>query len=275
MNKIKYAFSLAVLSLAMAACSNDTDPRQSLGDNNGKGIPFTATVSMAGSATRSVLAENAGTITATWKTGDALVLVYEVSGQKKVTKAVMTVRDDDKSAVITATLEEGVTEGTAVTLLYPYDAVIVNPEESDYGKLDFYKLIEQKGTLDDIADRFDFCQGSGKLTLAGTASLTADVKMESQIAIWKLSLTDGTKPLEATQLNIATDGEAIMAMVLLDTGTASEFYVAVPALNNGLINMAAATATGDYVYSKTGVTIEAGKYYQSTVTMELDTCVLP
>ena len=277
MNKIKYAFSLAVLSLAMAACSNDTDPGQSLGDNNGKGIPFTATISMAGSATRSVLTEDTekGVITAAWAEGDALALVYKVGSVTKVTKAVMTALDDDKSAVITATLEEGVTEGTAVTLLYPYDAVIVNPEESDYGKLDFYKLIEQKGTLTDIADRFDFCQGSGKLTLAGTASLTADVKMESQIAIWKLSLTDGTNPLEATQLNIATDEEAIMAMVLLDTGTASEFYVAVPALNNGLINMAAATATGDYVYSKTGVTIEAGKYYQSTVTMELDTCVLP
>ena len=44
-------------------------------------------------------------------------------------------------------------------------------------------------------------------------------------------------------------------------------YVAVPAVSNGTINISAATSEGDYTYTKTGVTLEAGKYYQSAVTM--------
>ena len=260
--------SIVVLSLMTAACSSDIASEQPSESLQGKGIPFTATISMKGSTTRSAMTENGSTISAVWKTGDELALVYEVSGQKKVTKATMTVRDD-KSATITATIAEGVTTGTAIKLLYPYSAVSDNAEDTSYGAMKRDALGGQDGTLESIAMQFDLCQGDGTLTIAsGKASLKADVTMKSQIAIWKLSLTDGTNAIKATQVNIDKGKDEQMAMVMPKEGTFSEFYVAVPAVSNGTINISAATTSeGNYTYTKTGVTLEAGKYYQSTVTM--------
>ena len=263
--------SIVVLSLMTAACSSDIASEQPPESLQGKGIPFTATISMKGSTTRSAMTENGSTISAVWETGDELALVYEVSGQKKVTKATMTVRDD-KSATITATIAEGVTTGTAVKLLYPYSAVSDNAEDTSYGAMKRDALGGQDGTLESIAKQFDLCQGDGNFTVPseGKASLKADVTMASQIAIWKLSLTDGTNAIKATQVNIDKGKDEQMAMVMPKEGTFSEFYVAVPAVSNGTIYISAATTSeGNYTYTKPDVTLEAGKYYQSTVTMTM------
>ena len=261
--------TIAVLGLVMAACSSDIASEQPVVSHQGKGISFSATISMKGSATRSVMTESTSTISAAWKTGDELALVYEVSGQKQVTKATMTV-SDDKSATITATIAEGVTTGTTVKLLYPYSRVCDDPAEAaTYGTISEDALAGQDGTLETIANDYDLCQGDGEFTLMsdGTASLKADVTMASQIAIWKLSLSDGTNAIKATQVNIVKGEDELMVMVMPEEGTFSEFYVAVPAVSNGTINISAATSEGDYTYTKTGVTLEAGKYYQSAVTM--------
>lgn len=261
--------TIAVLGLVMATCSSDIASEQPVVSHQGKGISFSATISMKGSATRSVMTESTSTISAAWKTGDELALVYEVSGQKQVTKATMTV-SDDKSATITATIAEGVTTGTTVKLLYPYSRVCDDPAEAaTYGTISEDALAGQDGTLETIANDYDLCQGDGEFTLMsdGTASLKADVTMASQIAIWKLSLSDGTNAIKATQVNIVKGEDELMVMVMPEEGTFSEFYVAVPAVSNGTINISAATSEGDYTYTKTGVTLEAGKYYQSAVTM--------
>lgn len=267
--------TIAALSLLMAACSSNDDITSGQVSTTGRGIPFTATVSRDGNTTRTVLTEDAtnGTIAAAWETGDELALVYQVGSVTKVTKATVTAQSD-KTATITATLDEGVTEGTAVTLIYPYDAVISDSEDPKYGTVSYGDLTVQEGTLASIAEKYAICQGDGTLTIAsGAASLKADVTMASQIAIWKLSLTDGTNALKTKQLLIYKDGdpENMLVNALLQDGAEanSEFYVAVPAVSNGTINISAATTSeGDYTYTKTGVTLEAGKYYQSTVTME-------
>lgn len=266
--------TIAALSLLMAACSSNDDITSGQVSTTGKGIPFTATVRMDGNSTRTSLTEDAtnGTIAAAWETGDELALVYKVGEDTHVTKATVTAQTD-KTATISASLDEGVTEGTAVTLTYPYDAVSSeDPGVSDYGKIKYDELASQDGTLASIAEKYAICQGDGTLTIAsGAASLKADVTMASQIAIWKLSLTDGTNAIKATQVNIVKGEDEQMAMVMPKEGTFSEFYVAVPAVSNGTINISAATTSeGDYTYTKTGVTLEAGKYYQSTVTMELE-----
>lgn len=262
--------TIAALSLLMAACSSNDDITSGQVSTTGKGIPFTATVRMDGNSTRTSLTEDAtnGTIAAAWETGDELALVYQVGSVTKVTKATVTAQSD-KTATITATLDEGVTEGTAVTLIYPYNAVISDSENPKYGTVSYGDLTVQDGTLASIAEKYAICQGDGTLTIAsGAASLKADVTMASKMAIWKLSLTDGTNAIKATQVNIDKGEDEQMAMVGPKEGTFSEFYVAVPAVSNAKINISAATSEGDYTYTKTGVTLEAGKYYQSTVTME-------
>lgn len=268
--------TIAVLSLMTAACSSDIASEQPSESLQGKGIPFTATISMRGSATRSAMTESTGTINAAWETGDELALVYEVSGQKQVTKATMSVRDD-KSTTITATIAEGVTTGTTVKLLYPYSAVCDDTEDAAYGTMKEDALAGQDGTLETIAKQFDLCQGNGEfvLTSSGTASLKADVTMASQIAIWKLTLSDGTNALNTKQLLVYKDDDPenmLVNALLPDEAEAnSVFYVVVPAISNAKINMLVPTNSDTYIYSKAGVTLEAGKYYQSMVTMEPET----
>ena len=129
------SISMAVLSLVMVACTNDITSERPADNTQGKGIAFSATISMRGSATRSAMTENSDkTISAAWETGDEIALVYEVAGKKQVTKAKMTVADD-KSATITATLAEGVTAGSKVKLLYPYAAVCDDAEEAEFGAM--------------------------------------------------------------------------------------------------------------------------------------------
>lgn len=261
--------TIAVLGLVMAACSSDIVPEQPVASHQGQGIPFTATISMRGSATRSVMTESTSTISAAWKTGDELALVYEVSGQKQVTKATMTV-SDDKSATITATIAEGVTAGTTVKLLYPYSAVCNDAEKAAYGTMGEDALTGQDGTLETIAKDYDLCQGDGEFALMsdGTASLKADVTMASQIAIWKLTLSDGANALKTSQLLIIKDGDTenmLVNAVLQDE--ASVFYVAVPAISNAEIDIQTPVGGNTYFYSKKGVTLEAGKFYQSAVTL--------
>lgn len=270
--------TIAALSLLMAACSSNDDITPGQVSTTGRGIPFTATVSRDGNTTRTVLTEDAtnGTIAAAWETGDELALVYQVGSVTKVTKATVTAQSD-KTATITATLDEGVTEGTAVTLIYPYDAVISDSEDPEYGTVSYGDLTVQEGTLASIADYYAICQGDGTLTIAsGAASLKADVTMASKMAIWKLSLTDGTNAIKATQLTVLSgDADDCLAMVILDEETATDvFYIAVPAVSNAKINISAPTSSsGTYTYTKTGVTLEAGKYYQSAVTMEAEVFV--
>jgi hypothetical protein len=262
--------TIAVLGLVMAACSSDIASEQPVESHQGKGIPFTATISMRGSATRSAMTESTSTISAAWETGDSLALVYEVSGQKQVTKATMTV-SDDKSATITATIAEGVTTGTTVKLLYPYSKVCNDPAEAaTYGTIRKDALAGQDGTLETIAKDYDLCQGDGEFTLMsdGTASLKADVTMASQIAIWKLSLSDGANALKTKQLFIIKDNDTENMLVnALLQDEASVFYVAVPAISNANIDIQTPVGVNTYFYSKKGVTLEAGKFYQSAVTM--------
>ena len=100
--------NMAVLGLMMAACSNDLDLEQTV--NESHGIPFSATISV-GNATRTSLTENANkTINMEWVNDEKVAMVYEAGGALKVTAATVTVQTD-KSATISATLEEGVADG--------------------------------------------------------------------------------------------------------------------------------------------------------------------
>ena len=70
--------SLAVLALAMAACSNDMEQPaaiQPAPGNAGEGIPFSATIS-TGSATTRALKEEKGIISSTWAKGEQVALIH-------------------------------------------------------------------------------------------------------------------------------------------------------------------------------------------------------
>ena len=284
--KIHHTFRLlgmAVLGLlTVTACS--TDDNTSGGDSSigvpvlSSGIPFSATISAAGagSRTRALSGPDASdVITATWAVNEQVAMVYKVGSETKVTPATVSAVSDGTdgkaagTATITATLDGGVTTGTPVTLVYPYSAVETSGDNIGQVKSDVFA--HQDGTIAGISANCDLRQATGTITLATSpASLSSNVSMDSQIAIWKLSLKDKatSTALDATKLDIYFGGKTASATPA-STPT-STLYMAVPAGATGL-TIIASNASGSYIYNKASVTLAASTYYQSEVTLAKQT----
>ena len=274
---------MAVLGLlTVTACS--TDDNTSGGDSSigvpvlSSGIPFSATISAAGagSRTRALSGPDASdVITDTWAVNEQVAMVYKVGSETKVTPATVSAVSDGTdgkaagTATITATLDGGVTTGTPVTLVYPYSAVETSGDNIGQVKSDVFA--HQDGTIAGISANCDLRQATGTITLATSpASLSSNVSMDSQIAIWKLSLKDKatSTALDATKLDIYFGGKTASATPA-STPT-STLYMAVPAGATGL-TIIASNASGSYIYNKASVTLAASTYYQSEVTLAKQT----
>lgn len=271
---------MAVLGiLTVTACSTDDNTSgvdSSIGvPVQSHGIPFSATISAAGagSQTRALSGPDAtNVITATWTVNEEVAMVYKVGSETKVTPATVSAVSngtDGKTAgtaTITATLDGGVTTGTPVTLVYPYSAVETSGDNIGQVKSDVFA--SQDGTIDGISANCDLRQATGTITLATSpASLSSNVSMDSQIAIWKLSLKkDASTALDATKLDIYFGGKTASAT----PASTSTLFMAVPAGTTGL-TIIASDGTDSYIYNKASVTLAASTYYQSEVTLAKQT----
>ena len=113
--KIFKLFSMAALVLMITACSSIDNDIQN--PANGKGIPFTATISLDKSSTRA-LSESGGSITATWAKNDEVALIHnDVVDQMTVASV------SGGVATITGSITGSPKTGDAVTDFYPYSAV--------------------------------------------------------------------------------------------------------------------------------------------------------
>ena len=265
---MKKIFLLAALALTMAACSNEDNITEQPAEV--RGIPFSATITTGG-ATRALSGpDGENKIQAAWATGEHVALVYEVGGTTKVTDAEVT-KQTDNSATITATLDGSVTNGTNVTLIYPYS--MVETSGTNIGKLKDNAFTGQNGALTgdgSISKNYDLRQGQGKIYYNGTdaATLKDNVSMPSQIAIWKLTTKKSSddSDLSVTKFDVYFGGATASASI----ASVSEFYMAVPAGKTGLTFMATA-ADGTYIYSKAGVTLAPSTYYESEVSLTKQT----
>ena len=276
--------SMVALGLLMGACTTDDITTEQPAEN-GKGIPFTATLSNGGSATRALSGpDDSNVITATWAMNEHVALVYKVGDETKVTDAEVTAVSDGTdgktkgTATISATLDAGVTNGTDVTLIYPFSAVN-QTEGDDYGKIKTDVFEGQTGELtprttpDDtsISEKYDLRIGTGKISLATTpASLKENVTMDSQIAIWKLTFKYGETDItnQITNLTIVHGSASYVV-----TPTAQDaIYVAMYGDAEGYeiphdLYIIASTATNPtylYTKSKASVKLAAGKMYTTT-----------
>ena len=265
--------SMAALALLTAACTTD-DIITGQSAENGKGIPFTATLSNGGSATRATLSgpNSSNVITATWDENDEVALVYKVGDETKVTKATVTAVSDG-TATITAELDAGVATGTDVTLIYPYSAVNTSGENIGKVRDDVFK--GQAGTLAYISANCDLRKGEGKITLStGSATLKNNVTMASQIAIWILSLKDNAATpnnIIPTKFDVYFGG---MTSSVTTGGMTSHFCMAVPAGTGDITFFATTTnslTNSYYIYNKSSVTLNASTWYNSEVRMTKQT----
>lgn len=273
-------FTLAALTAVLAACSNE-DNISSDTPSGARGIPFSATISNGSTATRALSdPDGSGHINAAWAAGEHVALVYEVGGTTVVTDAEVTAVSDGTdgktagTATITASLNAGVTQGTDVTLIYPYSMVVTSTTDPNFGKLKADAFKGQDGTLNSgtnsISAKYDLRQGSGKISLATTpATLKENVTMTSQIAIWKLTTQSGGSDLSVSSFSAFANGYTAQATL---SPTANVFYLAVPAGTSGLTFLATGVdVSTTYIYNKASVTLAPSTYYQSTVTLTQQT----
>ena len=257
MKTIKF-LSLAALALTFAACSNDNDnalvQQPALQVVKGK-VTITAQLAPKGAATRAVSDKDDGNITVDWAVNEHLAILYIKDEINYEADATITAVDGTTGeATITFSVEEGTLDNTACTIVYPKSAA----KDNHTGVKNAATLLgAQDGTLN---DNLDVRVGAGTIKVT-TPSLSVTTQPEAQFAIMKLTLAD-----DAKNLSIMADDITIAGATLASAGT--EFTVAVPAVSSKTVTIVANDESNNcYYYSKAGVTIAAGKYYQSSPTM--------
>lgn len=266
-------FSMAAVALLMAACSNNDDfdvqkPAEKAGVYH-----FEATIAApdADASMRTVYTEEGTTINVKWKVGDQIALVHNGVKDVAEVKAV----DGSGNATIEADFTVSPKDNDDVYLAYPADAVYSATPYSPFPFTPNPTTINkvknsQDGTLEYIQNNLDLRMGGGKLTVSGDkVTLKESVSVSSLICIWKLTLQDeSSNALSATQLkfinNPATQAKAT------STGMSEYYLCVVPSFipdPSGTFSFVATVGSDTYIFSTTGLSLTAGKYYQSTVTM--------
>lgn len=251
--------AILTLAAAMVSCSVLDDPVANRTPESGDNIcTLVATLSPEdGTGTRSVMTDNGTYISTSWEVGDKIWVNYDDTGDNnRVAKGTVTAVDGSGKATITVDLVNP-KDASIIVFGFPYDHWT---EAKDV-------RIDQVGTLADINLNHAAISGSGSLSVSGlVATLPASVPMNQEMAIWKLNFMDGVTDItnQITSLNISFGaGDDYM----ITPNAQSNIYVALYPVAAGDITITAATATGNYSYSKSGVTLDNGKFYRSEVAM--------
>ncbi len=252
-------FMMAAVALTLAACSKDDDgltpqpaEQQPTEQTTGRGIPFTATISIGEGGMTRALADGGTTLTASWAEGEKVALIHNgVSDEMEVTSV------SGGKATITGDITGSPSDGDDVTIIYPATAA-----KGTTGKVKGNLLKRQEGTLAAVSEKYDVRKGTGTLKVGATATLTDDVEMANQYAVWKLTL-----PANARNLCILADNEAIAGATLIGE-QGSVFTVAVPEVDDKTITVVASDDDNNCYYcKKDGINLAAGKYYRSAPAM--------
>ncbi len=122
-----------------------------------------------------------------------------------------------------------------------------------------------------LSDDLDVRRGTATIQNDGfTASLSDATKLAAQNAIVKFSLSYGSDAIAATQF-LVKDGSDNVLTIVTPTATdgASDLYVVMAPATDADFHFEATEGDFDYTYEKTGVTLAAGTYYQSPITMDV------
>lgn len=266
---MKKCIFMAALALTFVACSNDDND---MAQQEGK-IPFSATIAApnSGATTRTTYTESGTSINVAWKSGDQIALVH--GGVKDV--VTVGTPNPDGSAPITGDITVGA-DNEDIVLVYPADLVDSATGGTAYTENATVtnKFKTQVGTLDYIQNNLDIRKGTGKLAVSGaSASLKANVSMASQIAIWKLTMTGGGGMIMAQKVTVKVGGNKVAEASTSGTYFAYpiNIYLALnPAtMGTGTLRIEADEFGTIYYYQKDGgVSLTAGKFYQSAVELK-------
>lgn len=246
-----------MLAATLGACSNDDIAVDEAPVQQGRVVTLTATLAPKGgdATTRALTDPNDGTgrLNSAWAVGEELEVMYEdTHGGTPSARGKVTAVDGSGKATITVDLVDPQT-GTAY-FHYPYNRTSGLKDTK----------IDQIGDIDDLGANFDEFEGSGIITVtAGVPSLPDDVTLTRNVCVWKLAFTDGGSDITSDIISLSINdgtGEYLITPSSLDA-----IYVAMFGCTGATITIKAATATGIYSATKSGVSLQTGKGYQSTI----------
>lgn len=245
-------FFMAALALTTAACSNsDNDilaPAEQPANNM---VTITAKLApKSGSAQTRVLSDQTTYIKAEWAQNEQLKII-SANGYPATAK--IDAVDGSGVATISFTIDAAA-KGKDCTIIYPASAAVTESA----GVYTAQPMTAQTGTL---TNDLDVRIGKGTITDEATPQLEVTTQPAAQFAIMKLTLTN-----DAKNLCIMADNITIAGATLGTEG--KEFTVAVPAVSSKTVTIVANDASNNcYYFSKAGVSLAAGKYYQSSPSM--------
>lgn len=286
---IKHIFSLAALAVMTAACSSE-DITQQPASQSGQTLPFKATISNS-AGTRGLTAPSTENpdITATWVVDEQIALIHgatidvvkveSVEDATSATPGVATLSGDitnyvenEKVYLVYVGCQSGAMDDFKTALVQTFNAAktadaTITAITEDMIKANF-KILYQDGTLTTINNGLDYRLATSTLTQTnGWVTLSDSPKLNSQFAIWKLTLKNASgAALAATQLDVI--GVEVVASVSIDATTAAadpeEVYVMLPA-GTADYRFDATVGTETYTVTHSGVSLTAGNFYQSTL----------
>ena len=193
-----------------------------------------------------------------WAVNEHIAVLYEVSSTKYVADAEITAVDGSGTATITFTVDGGTTNDTPCTLVYPLSAA----KDDHTGVKDAATLLAaQVGTL---SANLDVRVGAGTIQTT-TPGLTVTTQPAAQFAIFKFKL-DGVSIDDTHPLVIKDNESNTTITTVTPASTATSVYAAMPAAASKAYKFVVTTADNKYIKSGTAA-IEAGKYYQTTLSM--------
>ena len=245
-------FLMAALALMTAACSNsDNDiltPAEQPANNM---VTITAKLApKSGSAQTRTLSDQTTYIKAEWAQNEQLKII---SANGYPATANIDAVDGSGVATISFTIDAAA-KGKDCTIIYPATAAVTESA----GVYTAQPMTAQTGTL---SNDLDVRIGKGTITDEATPQLEVTTQPAAQFAIWKLTLDKTAK-----DLYITAGGEFLAGATLASAGTV--FTVAVPSVSSKTVAVVATDGSSDcWSYSKDGVSLATGNYYQSNVAM--------
>ena len=233
--------------------------------SDSKGITITATLAPKTADTKAVADKGDNKITVTWAKNEHIAILYDKDGAQVADATITAVDGTTGAATISFTVVSGTPDNTACTLVYPAKlsdgtTTVYNDEKT--GVKDAATLLSaQDGTLN---ANLDVRVGAGTIQTT-TPGLDVTTQPEAQFAIFKFTLSgpsiDATHPLV-----IKDNASNTTITTVTPASSASSVYVAMPAAASKAYKFVVITADNKYIKSGTA-TIEAGKYYRTTLTM--------
>ena len=256
---MKKVFGIAALLLALAACNKvETEITPVEQPSDSKGITITATLAPKTADTKAV-ADGGDKITVTWAKNEHIAILYDKDGAQVADATITAVDGTTGAATISFTVVSGTADNTACTLVYPYSAA----KDDKSGVKDAATLLSaQDGTLN---ANLDVRVGAGTIRTT-TPGLDVTTQPEAQFAIFKFTLSGPS--IDATHPLVIKDNASNKTITTVTpASTATSVFVAMPAAASTTYKFVVITADNKYIKSGTA-TIEAGKYYQTPLTME-------